>query len=82
LLVWSGHSCPLPLTFALAPQNWLGELSCKERSDDDGQFAGKPAESDAAVAQEGAMRRPQPRRGRRRSYLAFFCGIEVVCRIC
>jgi len=37
----------------------MGELSCKERSDEAGQFVGKRAGSTAAVAQEGAKRRPE-----------------------
>ncbi len=44
--MWSGHSCPLLLTVV------LGELSCKERSDEAGQFAGKRVGSAAAVAQK------------------------------
>ena len=36
----------------------LGELSCKERSDEAGQFVGKRAGSAAAVAKGGAKRRP------------------------
>jgi hypothetical protein len=36
----------------------LGELSCEGRSDEAGQFVGKGAGRAAAVAQEGAKRRP------------------------
>jgi hypothetical protein len=41
--------------------------NCPDRSDSDeaGQFVGKRAGSAAAVAQEGAKRRPEPRRRRR-----------------
>jgi hypothetical protein len=53
---------PLILIFArdsdFARDTPLGELSRKERSDETGQFVGKRAGSAAAVAQEGAKRRP------------------------
>ncbi|MGA8216118.1 MAG: hypothetical protein WB799_21185 [Candidatus Sulfotelmatobacter sp.] len=42
----------------------VGELACKERSDEAGQFVGKRAGSAAAGAARGAKRRPQPRRRR------------------
>jgi len=50
--------------YSQASEWLLGELSCKERSDEAGQFVGKRAGSAAAVAQKGAKRRPEPRRRR------------------
>jgi hypothetical protein len=56
---------PPPAAFDVSSAEFcLGKLSCKEQSDEAGQFVGKRAGRAAVVAQEGAKRRPEPRRRR------------------